>query len=315
MNRNGELIMKNRSIIIVGFILALMSLSEARAQVDAELRAKVETLYYKAEESWATKDLDLYMTLLADDYEDVFMGSDRKGIRSVLGIRFLGYEELRAEYTILDVTRSGEFVKATTGVKLEGKSSDGIWSLIAENTILSLLVQEGGSLKIFRSTETDTDRLNNVQGQTYRDEKIGFSFTVPKNWHIFPTVAHPMLQGSVFVLAPDMRSAAMIGYVKAPGVSAQKAVEGDEAAGKILSDPPKYELIKFGPITVDGHQGFESVSKFLIVLDGRERYRRRVYFNVNGLLYVLCFDAMPFSQWDQVKDGFQSILDSIKLGK
>ena len=107
----------------------------------------------------------------------------------------------------------------------------------------------------------------------------------------------------------------MMGYVRAPGISAKKAVEGDEAAGKILSDPQKYELIKSGPITVDGHQGFESESKFFIVLEGRERHRRRVYFNADGLLYLLCFDAMPFSQWDQVKDDFQSMVNSIKVGK
>lgn len=307
--------MKSRSIIFVGFILSLMCLPEARAQVDEGLRAEVEELYFKAEESWATKDLDLYLSLLANDYQDVFAGTDRKGIRSVLRVRFMGFEELRAKYTILDITRSGRFIRAAVNVKVEGKSDDGIWSTMAENASLSLLVQERGSLKIFRSTETDVDRLNSVNGQTYRDEQIGFSFTVPENWHIFPTVAQPVLQRNVFVLAPDMSSGVMIGYVKAPGVTAQKAVEGDEAATKILSDPKKYELFKSGPITVDGYQGFESESKFFIMLEGRERHRRRVYFNKGDLLYVICFDAMPFSQWDQMKDGFQSILDSIKLEK
>jgi len=314
MNRNGEIIMKSRSTIIIGFILALMGFSETRAQVDADLRTKVEALYHQAEHSWATRDLDLYMSLLAENYEDIFAGADRKGIRSVLRIRFMGYEELRAEYTILDVSQSGRFIRAAVNVKVEGKSSEGIWATLADTVSLSLLIQEGGSLKIYRSTETDGDRLKNVRGQTYRDEQINLSFTVPENWHIFPTVAHPALQGCVFILAPDMSSATMIGYVKVPGVSAKKAVEGDEAATKILSDPEKYELFRSGPITVDGHQGFETESKFFILLEGRERHRRRVYFNAGGSLYVVCFDAMPFSQWNQVKDGFQSILDSIKVG-
>lgn len=314
MNRNGEINMKSRSFIFVGFILTFMCLSEAPAQVDAELRAKVETLYYQAEQSWAAKDLELYMSLLADDYEDVFAGSDRKGVRSVLRVRFMGYEELRAEYSILDVTRSGGFIKAAVNAKIEGKSDEGIWSVIADNTSLNLLVQEGDALKISRTTETDVDRLNNVHGQTYRDAEAGFSFTVPENWQIIPTVAHFALQRSVFVLAPDMSSSAMIGYVTAPRVNAQKAVEGDDAATKILSDPKKYELFKSGPITVDGHQGFESESKFFITLEGRERHRRRVYFDADGLLYVLCFDAIPFDQWDKMKGGFQFILDSIKVG-
>jgi hypothetical protein len=32
-----------------------------------------------------------------------------------------------------------------------------------------------------------------------------------------------------------------------------------------------------------------------------------------GMLHVLSFDAMPFQQWGQVKDGFRFILDSVKL--
>ena len=104
----------------------------------------------------------------------------------------------------------------------------------------------------------------------------------------------------------------MIGYVKAPGISAKQAAEGDEALGKNLSDKNAYQLIKSGPINVGLYKGYEIESKFFIPRD-RERHRRRVYFKAGGLLYVLCFDAMPFKQWDSVKDGFQFILDSLKI--
>lgn len=304
--------MKSRTIIIAGLILVFSCVTGTRAQNDTDLKARVETLYEKTKHALEEKSLEALLSLFADDYETIGFGVDRQGIRSIFGVRF-GYDRLRAEYKILDITRSGDMIQVASDQKLEGKSGDRDWRVITQNTVLDLLIPEGDSLKFFRSTETDKFRLKYVRGQTYRDEQTGFSFTAPENWRIFPSTAQPIIQGLVFVLAPDKTSAAMLGYVKIHGISSKKAAEGDEAAGKILSYPETYKLIKSGPTVIAGHEGFEIESEFLVLAEGRERHRRRVYFYADGLLFLLTFDAVPFKQWDTVKDGFQTILDSIKI--
>jgi hypothetical protein len=211
----------------------------------------------------------------------------------------------------VDITRSGNWIKVLNNSKMEARRRNKEWSDVSVGATVDLLIQEGNSLKVARSTTVDKPRLSYVVEQTYRDSQTGFSFTAPKNWGIFPTSIHPTIQGCVFVLAPDGTSGAMLGYVKAPGISAQQAAEGDEAMGKILSLPGTYRLIRSGPIRVNGLEGFEIESEFFIPSD-RERHRHRVYLVAGDLLYVLCFDAMPFKQWDKVKDGFRFILNSVK---
>ena len=121
------------------------------------------------------------------------------------------------------------------------------------------------------------------------------------------------MKGVVLALAPDRTSVTLFfGYLKIAGISAQAAIEGDEGLSEKLSKDGSYKLYKSGPITVGGHDGFMTESKFLLPTT-QERHRLRVYFNANGALYLLCFDAIPYTQWDAVKDGFQSILDSIKV--
>jgi len=303
--------MKRRLSITFGLIFIITCASGVWARDDAKLKAKVEALYAKADQAWRTKDLEGYMSLLTNDFQNIYLGRDREGIRNLLKDLFDGYDELRVTNNLLEITRSGDWIKVVNDSKMEGKSRNKEWSLVSQNTFIDLLVQEGNLLKFARSTQSDKDRLTNVIGQTYRDRQTGFSFTAPKNWEILPTSAHPYIQGNVFVLAPDGTSAAMLGYVKIPGISAQQAAEGDEALGKVLSKPDAYRLIKSGPIRVNGLEGFEIESQFFIPSD-RERHRRRVYLKAGDLLYVLCFDAMPLRQWDRMKDGFQLILDSVK---
>jgi hypothetical protein len=251
------------------------------------------------------------MSLAADDFQNIYLGRGRDGARTLLKDFFDGYDELRATYNLLEIARSGNWIKVVNDVKLEGKSRNKEWALITQKTVVDLLVQEGNSLKFAGATQVDKHRLTDVTGQTYRDSQTGFSFTAPKDWGIFPTSFHPTIQGCVLVLAPDRTSAVMLGYVRAPGISAQQAAEGDEAMGKILSLPGTYRLIRSGPIRVNEREGFEIESEFFLPND-RERHRHRVYLIAGDLLYVLCFDAMPFKQWDKVKDGFQFILNSIK---
>jgi hypothetical protein len=303
--------MKHLFSMIAGLILLLAFMLAEGICSDARLKAKVEALYARADQVLKAKDLAGCMAFLTKDYEHIYLGINRDRVLDLLKDFFEGYDELRVERKFLEITRAGNWIKVICDNKVEGKSRRDGWSIISQDTTIDLLIQEGNSLKIARSTQTDKHRLANVSGRTYKNSQTGFSFIAPKGWEILPTVAHPNIQGGVFVLAPDGTSAAMLGYVDAPGISAKQAAEGDEAMGQILSKPGTYRLIKSGPIHFNGREGYEIESEFFIPSD-RERHRRRVYYNANGRLYVLCFDGMPFKQWDKVKDGFQSILDSIK---
>ncbi len=304
--------MKIRSTIVVGFVLFLTCVSYALAQ-HADLRARVEELFEKADQYTEAKDLEASLSLLSDDWQMILAGIDRNGVRDYIEQLFKDHDELWSQHVILEIAESGNLIKVISDELLKGKSGDGDWTEIYHRPGIYYLAQEGNSLKIFRSAEIDRDRLQNVDGQTYKDENAGFSFTVPDNWAIIPS-KHPTMQGYVMVLAPDMSSAALLGYLKIPGLnlSARQAIEGDEAATERIAKEDDYKLHSSGPISVGEYEGFETESEFLLP-STQPRYRRRVYFNAGDFLYALSFDAIPPENWDMVKGGFQSILDSIQI--
>ncbi len=300
--------MKTKALSHFALVLMMACSPGLWAQGYDSLKSRVGTLYDKADRMLEAKDVDGFMSLLADDYQLLFAGKDREGLRSTLNIRFMGYSELRADHSILEITRLGDIVKVINEQKLEGKSGES-WKVLSQATVIDLLTENDGVLKFCRSVEIDMSRLGNISGQTYRDDKI--SFSAPENWIIIPT-SHPTLQGVAYVLAPDRTSAAIIGHVRAPGVTGRQAAEGDENLCKIVSTDGKYKLFKSGAIRVNGYEGFETESSFHIMLD-RERHRWRVYFTADDVLYPLVFDAVPPRQWDQFKDGFQYILNSVRV--
>jgi len=285
---------------------------------DADLKAKVEAFYAKGDSFVNAKNLEGIFSLLADDYQMIFRGLDRKGLRTLLTTLFSSYEGIQTTSTPLEISRYGEFIKVLVGSKMMGKTADGEWKELSNNHAIEYLRPEGSSFKTARSGEIDITRLNLIKGQTYSDTEAPFAFAAPQGWEIIPSV-QPGMKGTVVVLAPDMSSMALMGYLKIPGISAQQAVEGEETLTKSLSQNTVYELYKSGPVNVGPYEGFETESRFNIPNTGDrhrrrgDRHRRRVYFKAHGSLYVLCFDAIPFDKWDSVKDGFLSILASIKV--
>jgi hypothetical protein len=305
-----EKIMKSKSTIVVGFILILICFSSAWAQDDAALKAKVQAFYDQESAFIQAKDFEGLMSLVSEDFQVIMAGLDREGAKNMAKTGLSSYDELQATFTPLEITRSGSFIKVLRDEKIMGKSGGGDWKEISNKQIFEYLVQEGNSLKTARSADVDKSRLSYINGSTYKDEEGGFSFAVPEGWEIIPWI-HPTMKGSVLAVAPDKTSTALVGYVKTPGLTAQQVAEGDENLAKMISKAETYQLYKSGAITFKGQEAFETESRFNIP-SAQDRHRRRVYFKAHGSLYVLCFDAIPYTQWDSVKDGFQQILDSIK---
>ncbi len=304
--------MKSKSAVWVGFIFLFSCLSVGRAQDRAGLEAKIQKYYSQTGSYAEAENLEGLMSFVADDYQEIFIGRDRNGFRELAKSIFATLDNIQITTTVLDISQSGQFIKVLKEEKVSARSGGGEIKEISNKAAIDYLIPEGDSLKIVRSASIEKTRLPNISGQTYKDEQGGFSFTAPAGWEIIPG-GHPM-PGAVCVLAPDKTSVAMLGYLKTPGISAQQAAEGDETVGKGLSKPETYQLFKSGPINVGSYEGYEIESRFAIP-NLQDRYRRRVYFKAHGSLYVLCFDAMPYTQWDSVKVGFQSILDTFKLSE
>ena len=301
--------MKNKSAVVVGLILVFACISSVCAQDNTGLKAKVKAYYDQISSLYKAKNFEGLMSLMTDDFQVIFYGLDREGARNYLKNLLSSYDEIQATYTPLEITPSGRFIKVRRDEKVMGRSGGGEWKEITNKQMIDYMVQESDSLKIARTADIDKSRLSYINGSTYTDEEGRFSFVVPDGWDIIPGV-HPGMKGMVLALAPDRVSIAMMGYVKTPGITAQQAAEGDEGVGKAMSKAETYKLYKSGPINFRSYEGFEIESRFNIP-NAQDRHRRRVYFKAHGSLYVLCFDAIPYTQWDTVKDGFQQILDSI----
>lgn len=302
--------MKSKWVMAAVIALMCAGLSGAWAQ-DAGLKAQVEGFYEQVSSCYKAKDPEGILSLMTDDFQVIFSGLDRQAVRTQYKNLFTSFDDVQATLTPVEISRSGGFIRVVRDERILAKPADGEWKEIANKQVLDYLVQEGGSFKFARIADFDKTRAHSIHGQLYKDEQSGISLAAPAGWEIVPGV-HPSMKGTVYILAPDRLSMALVGYLKTPGIGAQQAAEGDEQLTKALSKDTVYELYKSGPIQVGAHEGYEIESRFNIP-NTQDRHRRRVYFKAQGSLYVVCFDAIPYHQWDTVKDGFQQILDSIKI--
>jgi ketosteroid isomerase-like protein len=303
--------MKRISTIAVGSILILTCMAGLWAQDDAALRKQVTELYDKTNQYYAAKDINGFMSLMTDDFQMIYVGVGREAVRSGFEAYFKQADQLRTNYTISEISPFGNMIKVICDSKIEGKTGTEDWKVLYQGGAIDFLVKRDGALKIARSSTYDKLRTGNIHGQTYTDKQAGFSFSAPDGWLILPASSQ-YVQGMVYVLAPDATSVADLGYVPTSSITPRQGIEGDEAITEKLSMEGAYKLFKSGPVSIGGHAGFETESRFFIQTT-QDRYRRRVYFNAGGKLYPFCFDAIPPAQWNKVKEGFQSILDSVKV--
>jgi hypothetical protein len=285
-------------------------LSGAWAQ-DAGLKAKVESFYDQINSCFKTKNAEGFVSLMTSDFTGIPSGQSREAVGNYIKTAFSSSDTFQSNYAPLEITQSGGFIKVLRDERILVKPENGDWKEVSNKQVMDYLLPEGSNLKLARSADIDKARLSYVNGQRYKDEQGSFSLSAPAGWDIIPGV-HPTMKGTVLVLAPDQSSMALMGYLKTPGITAQQAVEGDEQLAKVLSKDSVYELYKSGPINLGAYEGFETESRFTIP-STQDRHRRRVYFKAHGSLYVIIFDAIPFSQWDSVRGSFQQILDSIKV--
>ncbi len=102
--------MKRRSTVLVGLILILTCMSSLWAQGDATLGKQVTELYDKTNQYCAAKDIEGLLSLISDDFQGIFAGVGREAIRSSFEEYFKKSDQLRADYSISEITPLGDTI-------------------------------------------------------------------------------------------------------------------------------------------------------------------------------------------------------------
>lgn len=295
----------------VPFILAVFCCSFVWAADDAATRAKIDAFYKEWNQTVESKNLDELMNLMSPKFAIMGgMGAGREQIRTAMQNIFKQYEQLRNTIRIDTVTTVDTCLRVLGEANLESKKSgDAQWSTVIKSGFIDLFEEENGALKLTASGQIDLDRMKDIQGTTYTDKTIGYSFSVPQGWTLLPFNI-TTLQGSVMMLTPDSHSPGFFGHVQIPyNVGVKQAIDGDDAVMKKLMKTFKIE--KAGPTTIKGLEGYESLTRYASD-KGDEQVRHRIYLSGGGLLYVFIMDA-PSKHWEEVKDKLAEIVNSFEL--
>ncbi len=293
----------------IAIVLTCLSVSGAE---DASLRARVEELYQRNTQAIEAKDIDALMSQFTEEYVAIGSGLDKKKLRKIVEKQlFSQFEEFDVNTVIQQIDPMDSEIRVICKCTMKAKKkSDSEWKTIDEDTLIEFLKEEEGELKFHVSTKADLERLENIQNQTYTDQELGYSITMPEGWTILPG-KHPRLQDFLAGRSADGNSFFAFGYIEMPyNVGAKEAIEGDAAAQKrMIGDG--FEILQTGPTTIGEFDAYEAIAK--INEEDSTNQRWSVYMSTGGLLYTFFFNTQPADQFEQAKPQFQSILNSFSL--
>ena len=305
-----------KPITVLSVSLLLLAAITVGAQAQSTVNnAKVEAFFQRLDKAINGKNIEEVKACFSPDYMLVFAGPNREQLLQGLSQCFTNQKEVRNSRKIEWSSTVGKFLEVVTNWKLEGRKDDASeWKTVNEATSVDFLTEVGDSYQIRAGAEVKKERFKTPLGRKYENKNLGFSFSVPEGWALIPVVFPSMMEAVEF-LAPDGSSSGMFGYLEVPyNLSAKGALDGDDLmAQKLAKD--KFQMISSATPKVAGIDAVESITRFTIKGDDRDRYRRRVYFNAGGLLYVLNFDAIPAERWSEFAPGFQEIVNSFTLSE
>lgn len=287
----------------------------AEQTVTPEIRAMVEACYEGSIKAFEAEDMDAFMTYFTDDYQALFYGIGRDAVRKQMEKVCESFDDLKMTVTNKRITRTGDLVQVIEDLKIEGRPQGQTESrVIQESVALEILREEYGELKTCQSAVMKKSHVEYVNGQTYRNENVGFSFTVPEGWVLVPFEYPVMLESAIF-FKPGSNTVGLLGYLEIPyNTGAKAALDADSMMMKRLTKDTYEQLLECQETSIAGVTAYEDISKF--GEDGSSlRQRRRVYFDAGGLLYTFIFDAMPAMEWKEVESDFQTVLDSFTFMK
>jgi len=299
-----------KTAILAGCLMAALAGSMAAFAEETDLRAQVEAFYQKLDRATESENLDAFMSCFTPGYMEVWAGPNAAQLKTIIEKNNAELEHITARREFKNITRAGKFVQVLSRVEIKAdKTGGGTYEMNLDE--VQFLVPDGDSFKIQSRANAKPEQYDPFQGNTCKNETAGVQFSVPEGWVLVPG-AHPYMQGVTFMLAPDGTSAAMFGYLELPSnMGAKEGLEGDDAVCKTVAQ--NFEMFQAGDYAVGDLKGYESVTRFTIPRDDRDRKRWRVYFSGGGLLITFNFDAIPAERWDSVKPDFEKILASFSM--
>ena len=148
-----------------------------------------------------------------------------------------------------------------------------------------------------------------LEGGVYINDVQGCKVTPPEGWET--KISEGQWKVQMAMIHPGGESSIMLGMIDLPieDMTAQQAVEGDEnISAQALNE---YERIRSGDCTVGDIAGYESICKF--TLGEQTRQRRRVYLVDEGRLFFFIADAIPATDWEKLEPIFTEIVDSFEI--
>ena len=187
--------MKSRLGITIGVILVFACVTQAWAQDNPGMKAKVNAHNSQLSTHINAGDIDGFLSLFADDFQIIMAGLDREETRSLLKLVFLQYDQIRATYTPLEISEYVNSIKAVRDEKIMGTSSDAVWKEISNKWMIDYLIQLGLSslatvLKIGNPDLTEFVEKYEVKFRRFPDKlhsifEVGVSYYMEEAflWH------------------------------------------------------------------------------------------------------------------------------------
>lgn len=289
--------------------IVVLILSAVAWGQNVELKSKVETFYSRYNQAFESKNLEAVMNFYSPQFKPMGTLATLEHLKGYMENLFKNEYRLRSKITVDQVKIVDQKVQVLGSCTIESKKQENApWKTVLDDGFIEVLEPTDDTFRFISSGTINRKRFKNINGNTYVNSTIGFSFSSPDDWSLFPFEI-PNMQEGVLFMTPDGHTPAFFGYVQIPyKVGAKEAVDGDDAVMKKLVKT--FTLVDSGPVTVKGLDGYQSTSRFSI--DNGELTRKRVYLVGGGLLYVFVFNT-PTKHWNEVADRFPEILDSFTL--
>jgi len=152
--------------------------------------------------------------------------------------------------------------------------------------------------------------LGKIADGKYLNSACEFGMDIAEGWKA--RLAESRFLYQLTLSAPDSESTMMAGAVKLEQwVEPKLAAYGDLQVYK--QQDPNLEIVSEGPIDKEGAQGYQILSD-LTLQEGQLRRRWQVFFMRGTRLHFFVGEAVPADDYDNVKDAWQAMMDSVIFG-
>ncbi len=224
----------------------------------------------------------------------------------------------RFQLQVMEVTKYDAGVLAKIAKTMTQSGGDS-----PQETIVVLVLKPfEGQLKIRGSYEApDPDTYDN-QSRIFSSVKGKYAVTVPDGWLPLkgPAILETLTPDAMTVLAPDLQSQMMIGFVQMPlklgdddAETARKGALADmDSEKKHLG--ANHQVFDQGDTRIAGLDGYQAVTRFGGVAEGIvPRKRLRVYLSDHPMLYFMVCDAVGPEKYDTLQPQFEALVSSFHL--